>query len=151
MSGGRGSDDAKGASSRSVTADYRATATSGFLRNRRAQLAPDPSWPVYNATTDRRVAGLRREEIAWAAGVSMDYYTMFEQGKVAHPSRAVVGSIADALRLSDLDRRYLLALTAEPSGEPMATSEALADAEADLLAIGTRLFDTVMLLSLIHI
>lgn len=145
MSGGRGTDDATDVSSRGVTVDYRATATSGFLRHRRAQLRPDPAWPVFNANTDRRVAGLRREEIAWAAGVSMDYYTKFEQGKVAHPSRAVVGSIADALRLSDLDRRYLLALTAEPSGAPAATSEALAAAEADLLAIGTRLFDTVML------
>ena len=145
MSEGRGTDDAERASSRSVTADYRATATSGFLRNRRAQLAPDPSWPVYNATTDRRVAGLRREEIAWAAGVSMDYYTKFEQGKVAHPSRAVVGSVADALRLSDLDRRYLLALTAEPSGAPEITAEALDEAQGDLLTIGSKLFDTVML------
>lgn len=47
----------------------------------------------------RRVPGLRREEVARLSGVSTDYYTRLEQGRNIHPSKAVLDSVARALRL----------------------------------------------------
>ncbi|GAA3741845.1 helix-turn-helix transcriptional regulator [Streptomyces tremellae] len=68
-----------------------------FLRARRAQVGPaDVGLPAAGA---RRVAGLRREEVAVLAGVSADYYTRLEQGRERSPSGQVVDAIADALRL----------------------------------------------------
>lgn len=87
--------------------NYRKDAVSGFLRDRRARRDPDPASPVFDPVSDRRVAGMRREEVAWAAGISMDYYVKLEQGRMLNPSPAVLENIMDALRLSDLDRRYL--------------------------------------------
>ncbi|WP_329455710.1 helix-turn-helix transcriptional regulator [Streptomyces sp. NBC_01497] len=68
-----------------------------FLRARRSRVGPgDVGLPVSGA---RRVAGLRREEVAVLAGVSADYYTRLEQGRERSPSGQVVDAIADALRL----------------------------------------------------
>jgi transcriptional regulator with XRE-family HTH domain len=63
----------------------------------------------------RKVAGLRREEVAALAGVSTDYYTRLEQGRVRTASRSVLEALADALRLDDAERTYLLNLAA-PDG-----------------------------------
>jgi transcriptional regulator with XRE-family HTH domain len=49
----------------------------------------------------RRVAGLRREEVAMLAGLSTDYYVRLEQGRERHPSPQVLDALADALRLDD--------------------------------------------------
>lgn len=85
-----------------------------FLRARRERIGPaDVGLPVHGR---RRTQGLRREEVAVLAGVSIDYYTRLEQGKDLHPSRSVVTALAQALRL-DLDETshlYLLADIAEP-------------------------------------
>jgi transcriptional regulator with XRE-family HTH domain len=62
----------------------------------------------------RRVSGLRREEVAQLAGVSMDYLTRLEQGRAANPSASVLGSLARALRLSDLERDHLYQLAGQP-------------------------------------
>ncbi|MEW2544822.1 helix-turn-helix transcriptional regulator [Streptomyces sp. NPDC047002] len=68
-----------------------------FLRARRARVGPaDVGLPTSGA---RRVAGLRREEVAVLAGVSADYYTRLEQGRERSPSGQVVDAIANALRL----------------------------------------------------
>ena len=56
------------------------------------------------------MAGLRREEIALLAGVSADYYARLEQGRAANVSDQVVGAVAEALRLDDLERRHLAVL-----------------------------------------
>ncbi|MEO7058868.1 MAG: helix-turn-helix transcriptional regulator, partial [Lapillicoccus sp.] len=66
----------------------------------------------------RRVAGLRREEVATLAGVSVDYVVRLEQGRGPHPSAQVLGSLARALRMSDDERRELfdLAGVALPRG-----------------------------------
>jgi transcriptional regulator with XRE-family HTH domain len=73
-----------------------------FLRAARARLTPaDVCLPTSGS---RRVAGLRREEVAVLAGVSADYYTRLEQGRERNPSGQVVDAIARALRL-DLDER----------------------------------------------
>jgi len=69
-----------------------------FLRTRRSLLHPeDVALPHFGG--QRRVAGLRREEIAQLAGVSVDYYTRMEQGRVPNPSGAVLDALARALRL----------------------------------------------------
>ncbi|GAA1073431.1 helix-turn-helix transcriptional regulator [Kitasatospora arboriphila] len=83
-----------------------ATGLNEFLRSRRARLRPqDVALPEYGGA--RRVAGLRREEIALLAGVSVDYYTRMEQGRVPNPSAAVLDSLARALRLDEDETRHL--------------------------------------------
>ena len=58
----------------------------------------------------RRVPGLRREEVARLAGVSVDYYTRLEQGRAKNVSEQVLNAVADALKLDDLERAHLLQL-----------------------------------------
>jgi len=71
-----------------------------FLTTRRQRLTPEraglPAWG-----TNRRVAGLRREEVAMLAGVSVDYYTRLERGNLAGASEQVLEALADALQLDD--------------------------------------------------
>lgn len=65
-------------------------------------------------TGNRRVAGLRREEVAFLAGVSSDYYVRLEQGRDRHPSEQVLLSIAGALQLDEEATAYLIQLAASP-------------------------------------
>jgi transcriptional regulator with XRE-family HTH domain len=58
----------------------------------------------------RRATGLRREELAGLAGISVDYLTRLEQGRATSPSAQVVESLARALRLSDIEREHLFRL-----------------------------------------
>lgn len=84
-----------------------------FLRARRARIDPqDVGLPVFGGR--RRVAGLRREELAQLAGVSVSYYTRLEQGQSVNASDAVLDAIASALRLDDHERRHLHALASAP-------------------------------------
>ncbi|MFE3453976.1 helix-turn-helix domain-containing protein [Nonomuraea sp. NPDC059194] len=77
-----------------------------FLRTRRARLRPeDVGLPVSGRY--RRVPGLRREELAQLAGVSVAYLTRLEQGKGNNVSDEVLGAISAALRLSDTEHDYL--------------------------------------------
>ncbi|GAA2660945.1 helix-turn-helix transcriptional regulator [Streptomyces vastus] len=79
---------------------------SEFLRTRRARLKPeDVGLPDYGRY--RRVPGLRREELAQLAGVSVAYYTRLEQGNGRHVSAEVLDAIARALRLSDAEHAHL--------------------------------------------
>lgn len=55
----------------------------------------------------RRATGLRREELAQLAGISVDYVTRLEQGRATNPSEQVVGALSRALRLSSVEREYL--------------------------------------------
>jgi transcriptional regulator with XRE-family HTH domain len=76
-----------------------------FLRSRRAATSPDAvGLPV---APGRRVAGLRREEVAQLAGVSVDYYTRLEQGRHTSPSNAVLDALARALGLDAAARAHL--------------------------------------------
>lgn len=71
-----------------------------FLRSRRARVQPaDVGVPTIG---QRRVPGLRREEVAMLAGVSTDYYARLEQGRHLQPSDQVLDAIARALRLSEV-------------------------------------------------
>ncbi|MET7734755.1 helix-turn-helix transcriptional regulator [Streptomyces sp. NPDC005402] len=79
---------------------------SEFLRTRRARLKPeDVGLPDFGR--HRRVPGLRREELAQLAGVSVAYYTRLEQGNGRNVSAEVLGSIARALRLTDAEHAHL--------------------------------------------
>ncbi|MFI1338510.1 helix-turn-helix transcriptional regulator [Streptomyces sp. NPDC020845] len=83
-----------------------------FLRASRSRLEPaDVGFP---ATARRRVAGLRREELAQLAGMSVDYYTRLEQGRSRTASRAVLDSLAAALHLDDAERAHLFNLASQP-------------------------------------
>ena len=80
----------------------------GCLRSWRERLSPiDAGLP---AGGQRRVAGLRREEVAQLAGVSVDYLSRLEQGRAQKPSPSVLASLARALRLSSDERSHLLRL-----------------------------------------
>ena len=66
----------------------------------------------------RRAVGLRRQELADLAGMSVEYLARLEQGRAAHPSTAVLGPLARALRLSDLERDHLLRLAGHAAHQP---------------------------------
>jgi transcriptional regulator with XRE-family HTH domain len=76
-----------------------------FLRARRALVVPTDVGLPYGRR--RRVHGLRREELAQLAGVSLDYYARLEQGRQPTASVAVLDAVARALRLNEDERRYL--------------------------------------------
>jgi transcriptional regulator with XRE-family HTH domain len=80
-----------------------------FLASRRARITPQQAGlPVYGG--NRRVPGLRREEVALLAGVSVDYYTRLERGKVGGVSENVLDALARALQLDDAERAHLFDL-----------------------------------------
>jgi transcriptional regulator with XRE-family HTH domain len=84
-----------------------------FLRARRSELAPsDVGLP--EGGRHRRVAGLRRDEVAQLAAISTDYYTRLEQERIG-PSAPVLASLARALRLTDDQREYMYELAGTPA------------------------------------
>jgi len=87
-----------------------------FLTSRRARITPEQAGlRTYGGT--RRVPGLRREEVALLAGVSVDYYTRLERGNAAGVSESVLEAIARALQLDEAERAHLfdLARAAQPA------------------------------------
>ena len=87
-----------------------------FLTSRRARITPERAGlPAYGG--NRRVAGLRREEVAMLAGVSIDYYVRMERGNLAGASDSVLDAVAGALQLDDAEREHLFAL-ARAAGPP---------------------------------
>ena len=80
-----------------------------FLVSRRAKVTPERAGlPAYGG--NRRVPGLRREEVAMLAGVSVDYYNRLERGNLAGASESVLESIARALLLDEAEREHLFDL-----------------------------------------
>jgi transcriptional regulator with XRE-family HTH domain len=80
-----------------------------FLASRRAKITPEQAkLPAYGG--NRRVAGLRREEVAMLAGVSVDYYTKLERGTFGTVSEGVLNAIARALQLDDAEHEHLMRL-----------------------------------------
>lgn len=91
-----------------------------FLRARRERTAPrDVGLPV---NVRRRTPGLRREEVATLAGVSVDYLVRLEQGRDEHPSAEVLVALADAMRMNDDERRHLFVLGTISNGAAMCPS-----------------------------
>jgi transcriptional regulator with XRE-family HTH domain len=137
-----------------------------FLVSRRARITPEQAGlPAYGG--NRRVAGLRREEVALLAGVSIDYYTRLERGRAHGVSDSVLEGIARALHLDEAERAHLfdLARTAAPRAprrpspqqvrpsvrrilDSMATTPAyVRNARLDILAanqLGAALFASVL-------
>jgi transcriptional regulator with XRE-family HTH domain len=88
-----------------------------FLISRRERISPaQAGLPAYGGN-NRRVKGLRREEVALLAGVSVDYYIRMERGHLTGASEAVLDGIASALKLDDAERGHLfdLARAAQPA------------------------------------
>src|SRR4051794_28715461 len=82
-----------------------------FLISRRAKVSPEAAGLyVIEGDRPRRVPGLRREEVAELAGVSVDYYTQIERGDLDGASDSVLNAIARALQLADAERIHLFDL-----------------------------------------
>jgi len=93
-----------------------------FPTSRRDRITPDQvQLPVYGG--HRRVKGLRREEVAMLAGVSVDYYTRLERGNLSGVSESVLEAVAGALQLDEAERTHLfdLARTANASARSRST------------------------------
>ncbi|MCS0636187.1 helix-turn-helix domain-containing protein [Streptomyces sp. LP05-1] len=105
-----------------------------FLRARRERLTPEHIGVA--AGRRRRVPGLRREELAQRAGISVDYYVRLEQGRATAPSPEVLDALAAALELDAAERRHL------------ATLADLRRAPAPRLPVGPRLHRIVDALAL---
>ncbi len=83
---------------------------SQFLQSRRARLHPEDVGLDAEAAGPRRVPGLRREELAQLAGVSVDYYVRLEQGRQVNASDQVLDALARALNLDETEHAHLVAL-----------------------------------------
>src|SRR6476469_7446057 len=86
--------------------EQKPTELAEFLTARRARLTPQDAG-LDGQAPRRRVPGLRREELARLAGVSVDYYTRLEQGRSRSASTDVLDALAAALQLNDAERQHL--------------------------------------------
>jgi transcriptional regulator with XRE-family HTH domain len=100
-----------------------------FLRSRRERLSPADLGLAPGAR--RRTPGLRREEVAMAAGVGTTWYTWLEQGRDVRPSPEVLNALSRALRLDAAEKRHLFILAGRP--EPGHRAIAVEKVEAPLL------------------
>src|SRR2546421_2887931 len=81
-----------------------------FLTSRRARITPGQAGLRTYGAGPRRVPGLRREEVAMLAGVSVDYYTRLERGNTSGVSDTVLEALARALQLDEAERAHLFDL-----------------------------------------
>ncbi|MFJ7998415.1 helix-turn-helix transcriptional regulator [Streptomyces sp. NPDC096310] len=88
--------------------DYQAELR-GFLITRRARITPEEAG-MTPFPGMRRVAGMRREEVAYLAGISVDYYTRLERGRVAGISDEILDAVSRALRLDEVEHDHLVSL-----------------------------------------
>jgi transcriptional regulator with XRE-family HTH domain len=89
-------------------------ALADFLRAKRARLSPrQAGLPAAGLGGQRRTPGLRRQEVAQLAGMSVDYYIRLEQARGPHPSRQVLSALARALMLTADERDYLFRVAGE--------------------------------------
>jgi transcriptional regulator with XRE-family HTH domain len=94
-----------------------------FLRARRARLSTrDAGLPEVGR---RRTPGLRRQEVAQLAGMSIDYYIRLEQGRGPQPSRQVLSALARALMLNGDERDYLFRMGGEAPPQPVRPSRSI--------------------------
>ncbi len=115
-------------------------ALGGFLRARRGRVAPEHVGLAGGRR--RRVRGLRREELAQLAGISVDYYVRLEQGRATQPSPEVLDALATALGLDAAERRHLATLAdarrhPAPDARVSAPLRRILDAMAPLPAFAT--------------
>lgn len=106
-------------------AEERRRELGSFLRKRREQV-PRADYDLPPIARSRHT-GLRREEVAYHAGLSVTWYTWLEQGREINPSRQVLDAIAHTLRLSAPEHHYVLTLAGYaplPQGDPPPAAEA---------------------------
>jgi transcriptional regulator with XRE-family HTH domain len=116
-----------------VDADDETNRLGQYLRARRELVSPDQVG--IPAGANRRVRGLRREEVALLAGISADYYLRLERGRDRNPSAQVLEALARVLGLDDVERDYLLDLSrTRPKPRPRRTAERVPARLHDLLA-----------------
>lgn len=113
-------------------------ALGAFLRSRRDRLTPAQAG-ITAFPGPRRVPGLRKEELAVAAGVSPDYYSRLEQGRQANVSEEVLTALARALRLDDVERAHLRDLAAPTARRRTAGPEAVQRPNPGLLRLADAL------------
>src|SRR3954464_9370435 len=95
-----------------------------FLTTRRARITPDQAGlRAYGRR--RRVSGLRREEVAMLAGISVEYYTQLERGTVRGVSEDVLDALARALQLDDVERTHLFDLVRAAKQRPSRNRDAV--------------------------
>ncbi len=123
-------------------------ALGAFLRSRRDRLTPAQAG-ITAFPGPRRVPGLRREELAVLAGVSPDYYSRLEQGRQPAVSDEVLGALARALRLDDVEQAHLRDLAAPTPRRRTGGPEAQQRPDPGLLRLMTTL-DHVPVLLLGH-
>ncbi|MFD8076085.1 helix-turn-helix transcriptional regulator [Streptomyces sp. NPDC059718] len=138
------------------------TSFPGFLRSRRARMTPEQAG-LSPQSGMRRVPGLRREEVARLAGVSIDYYIQLERGGGAGVSASVLEALARALQLNDTERGHLFALahSAQQRPRPRAPQrprpgllrvvETLTDVPAFLLGYRLDILATNRLAQALHV
>ncbi|EHR60538.1 helix-turn-helix transcriptional regulator [Saccharomonospora cyanea] len=98
-----------------------------YLRARRARISPHAAGiPAHGV---RRVPGLRREEVATMAGVSVDYYVRLEQGRERNPSAQVLAALGDVLQLDDDARLHLFRIAGLTPGTPHSIAPERVDPE----------------------
>lgn len=110
-----------------------------FLTSRRARITPEQAGlPLYGG--NRRVPGLRREEVAMLTGVSIDYYVRLERGNLTGVSESVLDALAGALQLDESERTHLfdLARAANAGGRQRRTTT-----KAHLRPGVQRILDTI--------
>jgi transcriptional regulator with XRE-family HTH domain len=112
-----------------------------FLRTHRARI--DPARASLPGTPRRRVAGLRREEVAHLAGVSVDYYTRLEQGRQETASAAVLSALAATLQLSPEARTHLYDLAGVVDRERPAAAKPTPGPRSALPATVQPMFDAL--------
>jgi transcriptional regulator with XRE-family HTH domain len=111
-----------------------------FLSSRRAKVSPEQAGvPAYGR---RRVAGLRRGEVAALAGVSVEYYTRLERGNLAGASDSVLDAVARALRLDDTETAHLHHL-ARAAGPQPARARARRDKAPEIRPAIRRVLDSM--------
>ncbi|WP_314149285.1 helix-turn-helix transcriptional regulator [uncultured Leifsonia sp.] len=123
-----------------MTDEDRTNRLGAYLRARRDLVSP--AMAGLPAGDNRRVPGLRREEVAMLAGISADYYLRLERGRDANPSVQVLESLARVLQLDDVERAYLIGLgTGRPRARRRRTEERVPERLRHLLAtIGVPAF-----------
>src|ERR1700722_13766468 len=128
----------------------RANPLGSYLRARRALVTPEQAGLAPGA--NRRVPGLRREEVALLAGISADYYLRLERGRDKNPSVQVLEALARALHLDEIEQDYVLGLAAprprpqrrrqKPERVPPRLHQLLASVQVPAFVEG-RAFDVV--------
>jgi transcriptional regulator with XRE-family HTH domain len=120
-----------------------------FLISRRANVTPAQAG-ITDFGGERRVPGLRREEEAELAGVSLDYYTRLERGNIRGASESVLNAIARALQLNDIERAHLFDLARATTTTSAAQDEARRHGNPSVRASVQRVLDKLTVPAVVY-